>query len=224
MDNKTLKATTIQLSQRHADKWSTDDGIESLINGYNQQSSRHKPVTLDGQYLALLYRDDSSFKVLYDIDELPDNLSKDNVKPITWAELFYITMAPVVSKTFGFVTRFPINSMNSIYHSKIHLRTTIVSKQLTRLDDEWNDTGIVYLCMPLPGASVDTLIPHPANLKLIGGDYDGDQCALSIIYSDEGTAEIKAKLESPADYIDTAGDFKYSYTDDTVNFIFANFY
>lgn len=224
VDVKTMTPVMSRLSQRQADKWSTDDGIESLINGYNQQLSRHKPVMVDGKYLSLIYRDDKHFKTLKDINDLPEKFDKSKVRGLTWAELFYITMAPVVSSTYAFVTRFPINSMNSIYHCKLHLRTTIVSSQLTQLGDDWQDTGTLYPCMPIEGASIDTLIPHPSNLVLIGGDYDGDQCALSIIYSQEGTEEVRKKLETTSDYLDTAGNFKYSYTDDTVEFIFNNFY
>ncbi len=138
VDKDTLKPKMITPSTFIRKRWGSEEGIEELINGFNNLEVRNNPVIIDGDYAALFYRDEKYCRVFFDIDELPNNLNSENVKPITWTEMFYLSVYKTARKAVGFVTRYPITGTGSIYPSRIFLKTTIKSESLILLDSDWN--------------------------------------------------------------------------------------
>ena len=178
IDKKTLKAKTISPSSFIKEKWGTDSGIEDLINGYEKLDARHKPILIDGEYAALIYRDDHYFKVFYDIDELPRDKSRSNVHPITWTEMFYISTYLTSKKVAAYVTRYPILTMGSIYPSFIVLKTTTRSQSLQRLDSMWKpvENENKAINMPITGEPFfESLQVHTSHYNGLGADNDGDK-------------------------------------------------
>lgn len=175
VDPKTLKPTLIKISQKARDRWTTDDGLEELINAFDRNETRHDPVKVGGYYLALIFNDGKNFKVFNDISELPEEFSRDNVSPLTWAELFYLAAVDHVKRSKAFITRYPVTGLGSIYPSDIYLRTTITGKRLNRMGPGWSTTNEVLSEFPIKGEKfIDTLLLHTVNLPGLGADFDGD--------------------------------------------------
>lgn len=173
IDKKTLRPVAVKPSQKTRDLWSTRNGIEALVNQFGDVGRRHRPVEIEDGYPVLIYRDDKYVGFVKDIETLPDHLDKKRVKPITWAELFYLVVQPLESKTRGFVTRYPVTGMESIYPTELYVKTTTNAKSLEFLDGTFAGTGYMFPEMPDTegkSAFIDTLIPHTSTLKPMGAD------------------------------------------------------
>lgn len=173
VDPKTLKATTVVLSGRVKDKWGTDKGRESLLDGFKFTEIRHNPIKVDGYYLKLVYRDDKHFKLMNSIDELPQGWDENNVKPLTWGEMYYIITAPIIDKTRCFNTRYPVTGLWSIFPNKVHVKTTTRAFKLKALDENWNVTDNEFLEYPDVDGKLgwhSTMSVHPAYLGGLGAD------------------------------------------------------
>lgn len=177
IDPKTLKQVQLTPSKKAVELWGTEAGLEEVINNFDKQNLRHKPLMIDDHYAALMYRDKKSFKVFYDIDELPEHFSKSNVKPITFAEMLYISVYKQSRKIAGFNTRYPITTYGSIYPSMIYLKTTIKSDSLFELDQDWklNEHDVKAISMPIVNEPfMDSMASHITHWKELASDVDGD--------------------------------------------------
>ena len=174
VDKATLKPSRVKLSQKARDNWTTYDGMVGLFNNFDYKSLRGQPITVDGNYLGLIYRDDKVFKVFRDISLLPENLDKKKVRPITWAELFYLATYMTQDQVKATITRYPVNGLESIYPSNLYVRSTISAETLTMLTDEWTPSEHSFPEIPnltVDGSDyIDTTILHPARLSGLGAD------------------------------------------------------
>lgn len=214
VDGKTWHKKTIKPSVFTTDKWASESGIEKLITGYAKLNARHKPIMIDNDYMALIYRDSKTFKVFYEIDELPTNLSKDNVHPITWTEMFYISVYERAKELTANNTRYPINTTGSIYPSFIYLQTTAHTENLIPLDDEW---------VPIVGASAANAMPitdepfydsmsiHHAHMPSteLNADLDGDVMSFVAQSTEESIEESTKYLYSKDAYLNAEGKCRY---------------
>lgn len=179
VDTKTLTSKTITPTKFTVDNWGTEEGLEKLMNGFAKNDARHKPIYIDGNYAALIYRDGKVFKVFYDIEDLPRHLNRSHVTPITWAEMFYISVYKSAPKVGAYSTRYPIADLGSTYYSKIYLETTTISEKLIELDDNWlesKDEKFSAFHMPLKGQPFrDSASVHTNKLPGLNADMDGDK-------------------------------------------------
>lgn len=173
VDKVTLKRKQIVPSSKTIETWGTESGIEETVDKFAKFDSREKPIYIDNDYAALIYRDKKYFKVFYDIDELPHNLNKANVKPLSWTEMFYISVYKQSKKVAAYITRYPITTLGSIYPSTIFLKTTVKSETLQLLDDDWKPTekNDLALSMPIKGEKfVESMSPHISCISAMGAD------------------------------------------------------
>jgi len=177
VDSKTLEERMITPSTFVKDNWGSEKGIEKLLTGYAKLDARHKPIIIDGHYAALLYRDDKYFRVFYDITDLPKRLDRKNVAPITWTEMFYISVYLQSKEVATYITRYPIVGTGSIYCSMVYLQTTVKTEILQRLDDNWcpveNESKAIN--MPIKGQPfIDSVSVHSSKPEGLQADFDGD--------------------------------------------------
>ncbi len=218
------RAERLELSGTEYDTWMTTEGIETQINQYGEEGRRHLPVTLrDNYYLALVYDDGKTVMILQDIDNLPDNLNKKNVRPITYTELFYFSANTYYREVSGFFTRYPITGYGSIYPCNIYLRTTVPSKQVTMMPFAglWEEMRLTQY--PILGADfMNSMAPSNTHLARLGADFDGDTCSLNIVYTDEAVSEIKNLLTQRRYYVDVNNHMNFSADNDALSVTLAN--
>lgn len=173
---KTLAAEEKYLSVDDYDRWTSDEGVEKTIELFREEAIRHKPVIVDGSYLALVYKGpDDTFKIIQDINDVPEEKSRENVFPMTYAELIYLSIYEVSSKYPGFITRYPIASFGSIYPTKLYLKTTNKAEIRYPLNDSWeiDTTKKVANEFPINGVSfMNSLSPGISRIKNLNADYD----------------------------------------------------
>lgn len=227
---KTLKMDYIQLKPDTRLKFTSEDGVRSLIHRLSNVEDRHKPVMVDGHYLALIYKDDKSFKVFDSIDELPDHLDKKNVYPISLVEMIYLAGYNKWGSHYATITRYPINGEDSIYPSRIYCKTTGTGLMLRELGYDWNpleDTDTTtYLAVEFPDKDVtifhDSQSPSPTRLPGLGADFDGDTGNLVGIQSTEATSEIERYLKTREAWVRQDGSLRTPLDYDTIDLIVRN--
>lgn len=174
VDKKTLKKSSKRIDIRLFDRWTTDEGLDKIITGFSEESIRHQPIEIEDKYLALIYKGpDATYKLLQDIDELPEHLNKADVSPITWAELLYISTEKELNTLPAFVTRYPITGVGSIYPSITYVKTTSKAEKRIPLDDSWQPMSEEHTHhqFPIKGSSfVNAISPHSARLQNLGAD------------------------------------------------------
>lgn len=166
VNKQSLKKELVHLDPKYYDEWMTNEGLEQVITRFGLVDLRTIVLDTPNHYLGLIYRGpDMTYKFMQDIDELPEDRSKDDVYPITFAELLYISVHHFANDLPLFFTRYPVVNYGSIYPSKTFLKSTVNSEVRTMLDDNWNKTDRVALQYPiLDSQFVDSMSPHPAHL------------------------------------------------------------
>lgn len=224
-DKNTLKPIKTKLSQGEKDKWSTSDGVTKMIGSFFKPEIRDKPVTIDGHYLAMVYKDKESIRVFVPEDLSIERFDLDNIEPMTWAELFYLCIDTYKDRVRAFTTRYPVKDIGSTFAVKPYLKTTLKTQRLTVLDPSMEKTDKEYLEYPVKGKKyLETMSPHTVNLPELGADFDGDKMSFLAFWSDEAVAEADKILNSINFYLNPDGGLRYSFGNDTVNMILPNFF
>jgi hypothetical protein len=223
VNQKTLKKENVNVSSDAFDTWMTSEGIEKIINHFAEDTTRFNPIIIEDYYLGLIYKDSKHFMILQDINDLPENLDKKLVSPMTYAEFFYISVQSVSKQVHGFFTRYPIAGFGGIYPSSIYLKTTIPSLVLKQLDAQGNDSGLTLYEYPKIGSDfLNSMAPSTQHLSKLYADFDGDTCSLNIVYTEDANAEIKKLLNSKKYYVDTSGKMNFSAKTDALQYTIAS--
>lgn len=224
VNKKTWRPESVTLSTDDIDQWTTSEGVEKTISRFKDPALRHRPVMLGDGYAFLVYQDDKGFRVFDDIEQLPDNFSRDNVRPISLAEVCYLCQYEKWYSFGGYVTRFPVTGTESTYPTKFYAHTTSKSKRLLEYDAQWElQQDKVAREFPVPGSSfMDALIPDTTRLAGLGADFDGDTCSADIVYTKNGLKEIDDLLNDMNTHIDPRGGFRASTSTDTIELVINN--
>lgn len=223
VNKKTLKREFLEVNSDVYDMFSTDEGVEKLINKFTDHDARHAPVMIDkDHYLALIYQDEKTFKVFFDISELPDNLDKSKVTGLSLAELLYLSGYNVWNDYFLFVTRYPVTGQGSTYSSTIRLETTSSTRIKYELSDGWElveDKEHAAISFPRRDITefVTSMAPHPTRINGLGADFDGDTSSGNAIMSEEALEENRKILNSKHYWFNADGSMKITLTNDVID-------
>ena len=219
IDPKTFRRTSVNVKAKTKEDWLSKEGIEKLTSTLIQEELRHKPVMVEGYYLALIYQDDKYVKVVYDIESIPSEFDKKKIRPITLGELFYMTMSQYSKKFYGFVTRYPVVAEGGVYPTKVFLVSTIPNKKLEILDNSWSPSGVILPSFPIIGERYyNSATPAVNHLGKLGADHDGDTIGTSVLMTEEANEEIKKLLGSKKYYVGADGSLNYSASVDVAEF------
>lgn len=172
---KTLEKEIVELSSTAVDNWTTIDGLEKIINSFQDTTNRFKPIMVEGYYLALVYKGpDGFFKIFNNIKDLPEHFDKQYVHPITLIELIYLSGYKRWNDFKVLITRYPVAGMGSSYPSDVYVKTTIVGERREELGEDWKPLGGNFVAKEYPTrnpeAFVDTTILSPIRIKGLTAD------------------------------------------------------
>lgn len=210
--------------QKEIEQWTSQEGLEKIVANFSNLNIRHEPIYLNGKHhcLGLMYNDGKYFKFFQDIDELPEGRNKDHVKPITMAELLYISVYELNGKIPAFITRYPVIEFGSIYPSFLKFKTTNDDLQLEELDDDWQQTGRIASSFPKPGKDFfNSAAVHFSHYSRLGLDNDGDTLSVQALLADESVEEITKYLNSKEYYIDSSNRLNFKLGIDTLDGVLA---
>lgn len=174
VNKETLRREMVRIKPQYYDAWMTDEGLEKVMTSFKESAIRHKPLEINGYYLGLIYKGkDGTYKLIQDISELPEGRSKDDVYPLTFCELLYISVYKTSRKYPAYVTRYPILGFGSIYPSWVYLKPTVKNEIRKELDDNWEITGDENTAynFPVSGSNfVESMSPSSSHLNLLQAD------------------------------------------------------
>lgn len=225
---KTWKQEQVRLSPTTVDRWTSNDGIEKIVNAFADKEMRSRIIDIEGYYLALIYLGpDGTFKVFHDIDELPENFSREYVYPLNYVEMFYLSQYHKWYQYGVYITRYPASASGSVYPSFPYVKTTIQGEVRRELDPNWQPLeGDEHIAREFPSRAkpvhMDSLVPHASRLAGLGADFDGDTASANFVYSDNAIAEVNQYLQSTKAYVDPNGGLRASPLVDTNEFVVAN--
>lgn len=206
---KTLKRERVLVNSESYDKFTTDEGIEKLINSQRHMTDRHSPVKVDGMYVALIYIKKDKFRVFFDISQLPDGFDKKDVYPISYTELLYLSGYDKWNDYFSVITRYPVAGQGSTYSSTMRVTTTARTSMKYELAEDWEHT-FEKPAIDFPDRSVaefvSSMAPHPSRIKAMVADFDGDTGSADSVYTDEALAENRNMLHTASYWV--TGDSK----------------
>lgn len=224
INKKTLRLEWVDVTNETMDTWGSEEGLEKVVGELAVVSKRHRPVEIEGHYLALVYVDDkANFKLFRDIDELPEGFSKKFVRPMTYIEMFYITGLDIWYSATGFITRYPVENFNSSSPVSIYTKTTLPGELRYGLDHNWqrDETQVAREYPKLDGDKIpyyqDSMAVPIARLGPMGGDFDGDTGSLNFTYSKEAIEEANNYFKKRRAYIQAGGGLAFGVDIHTLN-------
>lgn len=168
---KTLHKEQITVPSELFDNWMSEEGVEKILTQFSVEDLRHTVIKHEGYYFGLIYNDGKYFKLLQDINELPEGFDRSKVKPLTLTELLYVSVYEVSKTIPAFITRYPITGLGSIYPSMTHLKTTIPDLVLEELNETWQPSGKIAPHFPIPEKPFfNSMAPSGSHLGRLGGD------------------------------------------------------
>lgn len=171
IDPKTLKKELVRVDAYHYDRWITYDGIEKTLASYGDQHLRHLPLKIAGRYMMLIYEDGKVFRMLQDIDDLPEHLDRSKVRPMTLTEMLYTCTYELAPEVYGYNTRYPVASYGGVYPSEVYLRSTVNTLVLEELDEVWEKKPYKAMEFPITGQKFfESMCPAAKNLAALGAD------------------------------------------------------
>lgn len=226
IDKKTLKSEPVTLRSQYFDRWMTDEGVEKVITSFNDEDLRHKPLEIEGRYVGLTYLGpDGTYRLMHDIDELPEGRLREHVRPMTFCELLYVSVYRHLQGLPLFITRYPITGIGSVVTGTAYIKTTTRSEVRRELDENWEPLDDSYIAreFPVSGvAFVNSVSPHSSRLAGLVADFDGDTVSANCTYSDESIEEMRMHLKSMKAYVGTNGKFLHSTDVSTVELVLFN--
>lgn len=219
VNTKTMKSEFTQIPVKKKDDWLTNDGVENIVNKMAQAVTREEPVMIADHYLMLVIDTGDTITCLQHTDEIPEGTDKKYIRPITYGELFYISIYDTRDKYPGLFTRYPITGLGSIYPSWTYVKTTAKARTVKLIKNNEEKELIEYI--KFGEEWYESLSCSPTHIAKLGADYDGDKCSYTILYSDEAIQEIKNILNDKGFYINN-GVLNYSSDTNTTNLIFKH--
>lgn len=218
VDPKTFKQTWVEISNEDMDRWGTDEGLERVVNDLSVVEKRSRHVEVAGHYLALVYVDNqSNYRILRGIEELPEDRDPKWVRPITYAELIYLSGLGMWYTTSAFVVRYPIENYNSSIPTKSYVKTTVVGELRYPLNEDWQRDDSLPLALEYPrfveGETPqyhDSISVPAPYLDSLGADFDGDTVSYNAVYSQEAIEESDRFFKTRRAYIQTGGGLAFS--------------
>jgi hypothetical protein len=227
IDKRSLKQEFITIHPETRSIWTTKEGLLHVINSYITPEARHRPIEIEGRWLALIYKGpDMTFKVFNDIRELPAGFDKKYVTPITLVELLYLSGYKRWNEYYVSTTRYPITGIDSNYPATIYCKTTTIGEVRTELDDRWMPVEDGSQALEFPRADIHTFVdamsPHSSRLVGLTADFDGDMGSGTSLMTDEAVAENKRFLATRSAWVSANGSLRASANYDTIELTVLN--
>lgn len=227
VNKKSLKREWVNVTPEESDTWSTPAGLERVMSEMEIIEKRSRAIEISNHYLALVYLDDkNNYRIIRDIEEVPKGFDRKWCRPISYAELIYLSGLNMWYKLRGFVTRYPVEQYNSSIPVSIYVKTTVTGELRYPLDENFQRDIDAPLALEYPKYLVgeiaqwhDSASISPSVLSPLGADFDGDTISVNVVYSDEALAEMNNFFHTRIAYLDANGKLAFSSAIHTVNLV-----
>ena len=221
IDPKTYQLSYVELDVEERGKYLASDKMEAMLMTFRDESLRHMPVVVMGTdrkpyYLYLIYVKDgksyigrsfSDMKTLLEEQGVVSELKQEDLRPITYFEMYYHACYVAAKGKHMTVTRYPVTHHWSIFPARMHIASTMEFEKKNLHVASGSEGFATLPRWPTQGgSSVNGMSVHPAQLKInLGGDHDGDMVNGIAIMSDEANQECAEYLRHPKFIVDPNG-------------------
>ncbi len=139
VDKESLRSVTVDIKPKTKNMWMSEEGLTGVINKLAQEEIRSEPVEIEDYYLCLIYDDGKNIKIVFNSNDLPNDKDEKYLRPMTYAELMYLSIYEDVKKYPGFLTRYPVANVGSINASIPYVKTTVKGRTVNILDISWEE-------------------------------------------------------------------------------------
>lgn len=170
----------------------TEDLIKKLLNVF---------VRTEEYRFQTLRLEDKNGNI-YILEMFKNELGRE----FTLMDLIFLSTYDIVQDKHVYVSRYPIDSRNNIYPSKIKILSTRKTESKTINNTYF--ANYPHIIPDYPCQSKDlimTVIPNNSYLAGLGGDYDGDTVSLRSVYSKEANEEAEKLLNSKVNLLGQDG-------------------
>ena len=199
---ETVKDPLLEFSEEVINK-----ELDRFVHGY---SNRLKPVLVPLENGKKAYMIFKGHKVTGEQVAKGDVYGESSLinRRLTWCDVFYMASCEAARGRHVLVTRFPIDSMYSQYPTKVRI-STIRNTEKVYINGEY------YPFYPkitdnmigknTSNMFIDTLQPSNLLIKIMLGDYDGDQVSVKGVFTNEANDELEKYVNSKAMYVGVNG-------------------
>lgn len=226
----TCELEYVEISNEELNRFDSPEAISAWISKFINIDLRFQPITLKStegkKYnLCMIYDNGTEISLFRSLNEFTKSsnltkIDKHKIRPLTWAEMFYmVTYAASIDK-HCFNTRYPVIQDESCYPTKIHLVSTEPSRVVNLIRTIDDDLPLLqYPEYPVLGQSfVDSATIGSARLQGLGADFDGDMMSFNAVLSDEANKEVHDFLNSPRSVINSQMDLLIGARDDLIGY------
>ena len=145
-------------------------------------------------------------------------------RSLTWCDLFYMAACETVKDKHVLITRYPMDSYFNQFPTKVRISTLKQTEPVyvngtfykfyprIRQEDIGSNTSNMF---------IDTMQFSNISLKIIVGDYDGDQVSVKAVWTKEANEELAQHLNSKAIFIDIGGKNVKISTNETIQAMYS---
>ena len=169
----TFKKELVEISEKTRSQWVTDDGLEDTINKLIYDEIAKSPIEVDNHYMFLVYDDGENIELIEDVDMLPYSYDRKKIRPLTFIEMLYLAIFDIYKKYPGFVTRYPITGLGSVYPTKFYIKTTMNGRTVKFRFKGQSVPVTIYEYPELDDEIYKSMSPSVFRIGRLGADFDG---------------------------------------------------
>jgi len=168
VNSKTMKSELMEISVKKRDEWLTIEGLDDVFGKLEQEDIRSLPIKLENNYLFLVHDKDDVITVIFNTADIPEDMDRSYIRPITYYELLYISIHDCIDIYPGFITRYPVANLGGIYPSKMYVRCT---ENPRVVDVVMNGTTTrMYEYPNLTEQYINSVSASPTHIQKLGAD------------------------------------------------------
>ena len=129
-------------------------------------------------------------------------------RPMTWTDLLYIAAVDVCKDKHVLITRYPVTDEFGLFVAKIRVSSTIETMPLQFNGQLYKFYPVIDPDLPIHKIGshfIDSVQFSNSYLEGMGGDYDGDQTTVKIIFTLEANEECERVINNKSFFINSAG-------------------
>lgn len=191
---------------KNPEAYFTDDYIKKMMNRYirdpEYRFSEIKVPLDNGKWGKIHFTG-----IVYD----DNNTAEQNTiadRPMTVTDLLYLAAYDVTKDKHCMITRYPVSDSYGIFLAKCRVISTIKTHVVKIGETVYEHYPIIEPNLTEKEIATrfkETVIFSSSYLDGIGGDYDGDQVTIKILWTQEANEEIKKKILEPSFFITPSG-------------------
>lgn len=157
-------------------------------------------------------------------DTLSESQKKGiGARPMTLTDLFFMAACDVCKDKHVYITRYPLTDYLGVFPIGISVLSTHHTAKMKVGEKTYTHYPLIDLSLSdseVASAFVDTVRFQNVYLKVIGGDYDGDQISVKGVYSQSANLEAAKILRSKMNIIGIGGKGLRKTTNETVQTLY----